>query len=123
MIYTLYTHGELNAQGCLQRLGPSLITRKLNDLQIPSPQNKDWTASTVRDILNNPVYIGKIRWNWRPTNKKIIDGEICKSRPRSNPEDTMIVNGKHQPIIDNKTWDKSQNLIKVKNPLPLGHQR
>lgn len=59
---------------------------------------------TIQYILNNPVYIGKIRWT--PT------GRI--RRDYSNP-DTMIVQGTHEPIIDIDTWNAVQNKLKTEN--------
>jgi len=86
LIFDLYTKGEQNTDGMHNRLGVSLIVRKLNDLKIPPMKNGAWVPSSVLDILRNPVYIGKIRWNWRPHKKKMVDGQIITERPRAKLE-------------------------------------
>ena len=72
-----------------QNLGTSKIANHLNSLGIKPRRNEYWSDSTIRDILRNPVYIGKIRWNWRKTLKKYNNGEIIKSRPKSD-EDSWL---------------------------------
>ena len=62
LIYKWYT-GE-------NRLGISLIMNKLNEMKVPTRKGGDWTTSTLRNVLSNPVYIGLIRWNGRPEKKK-----------------------------------------------------
>lgn len=71
MIFNWYVNGDNG-----ERLGVSKITRKLNDLGIPPKFRNDWSPSSIRDILANPTYIGKVRWNRRKTQKKIIDGTV-----------------------------------------------
>ena len=63
LIYDLYTSGELLPDGTRKRLGVSLIVRRLNALKVPTKMGGDWVVATIRDILINPVYCGKIRWN------------------------------------------------------------
>lgn len=111
------------------RIGVSVIARKLNEMKIPTRKGGDWTTSTIRGILSNPVYVGKIRWNSRPEKKKVIDGEIVRERPRADKEDWILVDGLHEAIIDKKIYYLAQKYLaenpslpvpnrhKVKNPL------
>ena len=64
MIFEWYTKGILLEDGNRKRLGTSLIARELNDRKIKPAGGDVWTSQTIRDMLINPVYIGKIRWNW-----------------------------------------------------------
>ncbi len=121
LIYKWYTRTN--------RIGVSLIMNKLNEMKVPTRKGGDWTTSTIRDILRNPVYIGKVRWNSRPERKKVVDGEIVKERPRADKEDQVIVDGLHPAIIDDDTFKLAQEYLsknpsqpvpsryKVKNPL------
>ena len=121
LIYKWYTGAN--------RIGVSIIANKLNEMKIPTRKGGDWTTSTIRGILSNPVYIGKIKWNSRPQKKKIIDGEIKKERPRANKEEWILVDGLHKPIIDEETYNLAQEYLdknpsvpvptrhKIKNPL------
>jgi len=122
MIYDLYTIGELTPDGSHKRLGVSLLARRLNMLKTPTRMGGDWTVSTIRDILGNPVYCGKIRWNWRPCAKKIVNGQLSVQRPRAPAEKCVIVKGLHPPIISEETFDRAQELIKLNPPRPIGEQ-
>lgn len=117
MIYDLYIHGELQEDGSYNRLGVSLIARRLNNLRI-KPQNGDaWVDTTIRDILINPVYIGKVRWNHRATVKKMVNGKIKKERPRS--EDVIICDGLHEAIITEETFNLAQKFMKSNPARPV----
>lgn len=120
LIYELYTIGEKQPDETYQRIGTSLIARRLNDMKIPSKTGSVWTVATIRDILINPVYIGKIRWNWRHYVKKMVDGQVTISRPRS--DDSITVNGLHPPIISEKTFYLAQEFMKKNPPRPIGER-
>jgi len=92
-----------------QSLGSTSIANYLNKIGIKPRKNEYWTNATIRDMLKNPVYIGKIRWNWRKTVKKYENGEIIKSRPKSAPESWMLIDGKHEPIISNELFNAAQD--------------
>lgn len=128
-IFSLFTIGDYDNNGALNRLGMSLIIRKLNDLKIPPRKSDAWTISTIRCILTNPIYIGKIRWNYRAQVKKVVEGHLIKERPRANNENVILADGLHEKIISEQTWNVAQELInknpskpcphdfKIKNPL------
>lgn len=112
MIFDLYTKG---IEG--ERIGVALIARKLNNMKIPA-QKGDWTNSTIQTMLRNPVYIGKVRWNSRPQVKKIIDGQVVKERPRANPDNWILADGRHPAIIDLETFELANNYINTNRPRP-----
>lgn len=106
MIYDLYANHEM---------GTVLIAKKLNSLQIKPLKKETWSSSSIRDILINPVYHGKVRWNWRKANKKIVDGQMTISRPRSI-SDSVIYDGLHEAIIDDETYNKVQEIMSSHPP-------
>ena len=55
----------------VNKLGTTSIANRLNDLHIMPRKSKLWSSASIRDMLKNPVYIGKIRWNWRKTVKNM----------------------------------------------------
>lgn len=57
------------------------------------PDDKIWNYSTVRYTLMNPVYCGKLRWNYRKSNGKRTGKEV-------------ITDGDHEPIIDEALFQK-----------------
>ena len=75
--------------------------------------------ASVRDILINPTYIGKVRWNWRKSIKKIENGVVVKSRPRAKPNEYILINGLHDPIISEETFALAQEIISTNPPRPL----
>lgn len=67
-----------------------------------------WSPAAISDMIDNPVYMGKIRWNYLKTQKKIVNGEIVKTRPiNRNTEDVILVDGRHEAIIDEDTFNQA----------------
>ena len=94
------------------------VAKQLNDMNFKPRISDEWTISSIKDILSNPTYIGKIVWNRRKQKKKTKNGHLIISRPRS--QEYLIYDGLHEPIIDTKTWDlvqekRKQNTPKVKH--------
>ncbi|MGN0298948.1 MAG: recombinase family protein, partial [Lachnospiraceae bacterium] len=95
----------------LQGYGYHKICHILNSLNI-KPRNLDsWSLTSLKDLLQNPVYIGKIRWNWRKTVVSYQDGNLKKSRPKSDANDCIIVDGKHPALISDETFQMAQSRI------------
>jgi len=115
-IYEWYTVGELLPDGTTQRIGVTLIARKLNKMGVRPQRGDTWTSSSIRDILINPHYAGWVRWFWRPAKKKMVDGEIEIHRPRSDSDNVIIEKGLHEPIIEQSVFDLAQEFIKT-NPV------
>ena len=78
------------------------VVRQLNDAKYKPRKAKEWTISAVKDILSNPIYIGKIRWDSRKTVKEYKNGKIVNTRPRNS--EYILCEGIHEPIIDVDTW-------------------
>ncbi|MBQ7521475.1 MAG: recombinase family protein [Clostridia bacterium] len=76
------------------------IARKLNNLGIKTIRGNNWDNRGIEYVLNNPVYIGKLRWT--PTGKT--------RRNYHNP-DTLTVDGEHQPIISEKMFEETQQKL------------
>lgn len=98
LIYDLWTK---------EMIGTTTIANRLNALHIKPRKSALWSSASIRDMLRNPVYIGKIRWNWRKTVKKYEDGEIVTSRPKSDKENWILVDGKHEAIITEEQYNAS----------------
>lgn len=99
MIFEMFVH---------EHLGTTKIANRLNSLGIKPRKNQYWSDSTIRDILRNPVYIGKIRWNCRKSVKKYKDGEIIISRPKSDKNEWILIDGKHEGLISEETFNTVQ---------------
>ncbi|MBQ3011602.1 MAG: recombinase family protein [Clostridia bacterium] len=122
LIFDLYTVGEVQPDDSHKRLGVSLIARRLDALRVPTRTGAGWSTATIRDILINPVYIGKIRWNWRPAVKKMVDGCVVVERPRASVDKYILVDGLHPAIISEETFNTAQELMRKNPPRPIGER-
>ena len=120
LIFELYTVGEKQSDNTFNRLGTGFIAKRLNTMKVSPKRGKVWVVASIRDILINPVYIGMIRWNWRPQQKKMIDGQLHISRPRAT--DYVLCNGLHPPIISKETFDMAQELMRHNPARPIGEK-
>lgn len=109
-------------------LTPYKIATKLTAMGVPTYSGgAEWSKETVKAILTNPVYIGRVRWNDRMQVKTMKNGELVTSRPRSNHSDKyMLYDGKQEGIIDEETFnavslrfhsDKTKSNLKLINAL------
>ena len=109
--------------------GPNYIRRRLEEEKIPCPtwwnrkrglrntrtkwEKKDpengrymWDFSVIKDLLMNPVYTGAIASQKKDYRFKI--GTIGEKKP----EDWIVVEGQHEPLIDRMSFDIVQNKLK-----------
>ena len=111
-------------------LSPFKIAERLTNMGVPTYYGeKDWSKETVKTILTNQTYMGKVRWNDRMTVKTMVDGELKATRPRSNHSDHfMLYDGKHMKhaLVDEETFkaassrfhnDRTRSNLKLVNPL------
>lgn len=113
-----------------ENLSPYKIAKRLDNMGVPTYYGDDeWSKDTIKTILTNPTYIGKVRWNDRMQVKTMSNGELVTSRPRSNHTDHyMEYDGKHlkDALIDKETFrkaksrfttDSTKSSLKLANPL------
>lgn len=117
LIFDLYVHGEPQADGTIKQMGTQNIAIKLNALGIPTRKGGKWTIQTLRNLLQNPVYIGKLRLGWRKSQKKMLDGRVVRQRPKAT--DYLMSEGRHDAIIDEQLFDKAQEIFAQRgHPIP-----
>ena len=73
------------------------IARRLYKMGIKTKRGNNFENRTICYILNNPVYIGKLKYT--PGGRK--------AHSFDDPN-TILVDGKHSPIIPIELWDKVQ---------------
>jgi len=99
-IFKLYASGR----------GIKSIANKINHEGYKSKRGNFFNANGIKDILHNPIYIGKIRYNvrenWSEKRRKGIN---------ANP---IIVEGEHEAIIDMELWEKVQQIYSAKSCKP-----
>lgn len=99
-IFTMYSQGN----------GYKAIANYLNKFGYKTKKGNPFSLTAIKDILNNPVYIGKIRYNLRPN-----WSEKRRKGTNSNP---LIVDGKHEAIIEQELWDKVQSMLQTSKGKP-----
>lgn len=76
---------ELNAKGVRTKYGNHIENRQ------------------IEYMLNNPCYIGKIRWS--------LDGARAVSQRDFDNDRIMLVDGHHEPIISMELWEAAQKRL------------
>ena len=111
LIFKLYTEGEASDDGTMRKLGTAAIATKLSKMHITPPRGgRRWSQRTVGWILENPVYIGKIRWYHKVDRKYVIDGVVKTKRVVSSPEDQIVVPGLHEGIVPEAVFNLAQEI-------------
>jgi DNA invertase Pin-like site-specific DNA recombinase/DNA-binding transcriptional MerR regulator len=113
----------------LQGYGVNIISQKLSEMKIPTPTEHKknqgfkfynpnsqiyskkglWGYTTVKRILNNPVYIGTL-----------IQGREKKVSYKSKkvvvaPKDEwVVIENNHEPIISKEVFEKTQKLLQIR---------
>ena len=104
MIFDMYVNKDM---------GTPNIAHALDNLHIPPRKGEHWSQASIKDILSNVHYIGKVKWNWRKTVRIVEDSEVIKTRPRKG--EYHISEGKHPAIISDELFNAAQDK-KGKNP-------
>ena len=87
--------------------GCTRIEQELNAMGFHGRRGSHFNRNTIRVILANPVYIGKIRWNHYVTIKSGVGAARTKKIvPGGDSE--FLVDGRHPAIIDQELWDAVQ---------------
>lgn len=73
------------------------IAKDLSARGVRTHRGNPFENRTIDYILNNPVYVGKLRWT--PTGR---------TRRNFKNEDSIISDALHEPIIDAETWGAAQ---------------
>ena len=86
-----------------QGMGYTAIAYALNDMHIPARKSDEWNFGSIVNILNNEVYLGKIRWGKEPVKRVIKDGMVAKKRIQN--DNYELYEGRHEAIITQEQWD------------------
>ena len=91
-----------------ENIGSATICNRLNDMGIPTRNGGKWTRGTIREILDNEHYIGKIRFYKRVTEHTVNNTEILKKK--NYRKDYQLHDGKHEAIIAEEIFNKVKEL-------------
>ena len=99
-VFKLYSEGK----------GYKAITNYLNKFGYKTKKGNSFSIVAVKNILMNPVYVGKIRYNR-------LQNWSEKRRRNINPN-PILVDGIHEPIIEQELWDKVQSMLEASKGRP-----
>ncbi|CBH22632.1 site-specific DNA recombinase (modular protein) [Acetoanaerobium sticklandii] len=90
LIFKLYISGK----------GYKAIANDLNKKGHKTVKGNNFSITAVKGILENPTYIGKIRYN------QYVD--YANKRRKGKNDDVLLVDGVHEAIIDEITWNQAR---------------
>lgn len=86
--------------------GSQNIAKKLNAHGVKTKKGEPWSDFSVRYVLTNPIYSGKIRWNHRSLAKGKLTGEdVIRDYDQEDFE----------PLVSVEMFEESQKLIKQRS--------
>lgn len=100
LIFRKYAEGQ----------GFKSIANELNRLGYKTKMKGAFSATTIKGILSNPTYIGKIRFNKQQ--------DWSTKRRKGTNKTPIIVKGEHEAIIDQTLWDQVQSRYANANKHP-----
>ncbi len=104
LIFKLYVY---------ENMGTRRICDKLKNMGINNASmNTLWSTESIKKIIHNPVYTGKVVYKQR-TYTRTKSG--IKARQNN---DCLIYEGKHKAIIDADLWNKAQEISKKRYIVP-----
>lgn len=103
-----------------QGISPRHIADKLNEEKVPIPSDYQyaklgkpnprrtahlWSTKSIKQIINNPIYLGNL-YQLRSTtvsykNHKVIQKDM---------DDWVVVEHTHEPLVSQEIWDKCQEI-------------
>lgn len=103
------------------------IGKKLDSMGIKPRTGDSWRDTTLRQIVSNYHYIGKVVWGKRKQKTVIVDGVQVRKRKRLVDDGFTVVDGMHPALIDEETFVKANEKrrnnpriiddLQVSNPL------
>lgn len=111
MIFDWYTE---------ERRAMSWIARQLTLMGVPTPKkNREWAETTIRDMLFNMHYIGKITWGSQQTikEKDPHTGKIVKRTKKTG--NMQVYEGKHDGFISEEQYWKVRTIYGTNAPVKV----
>lgn len=90
--------------------GYKKIATHLNYQGFKTIKGKDWSINGIKQVIDNPIYVGFIRWG----RYEFWD----KKRRAGKTKDYVFVKGTHIPIISEETWEKTKQVREIRGKKP-----
>ena len=82
----------------------------MNKLGYKTKKKKEFSIATIKGILENPLYIGKIRYNQHEN--------WSEKRRKGKNNNPIIKEGIHSPNIEMELWNQVQQKLKTRSFRP-----
>lgn len=115
---------------CLEGLGFKGIADELNRRGVMSPRGGLWNFTTIKALLENPVYRGDIAWNRRTESKfyQVRNGRVDKMKTtweatkvvHTHEDDWLVIRDAVPPIVSRDEWDRAQLMVQRRGELKSG---
>lgn len=93
------------------------IALELNSKMTPSPSGKiskeAWSSATIKNILTNPTYIGKVRWG-KKLGSKYLQGKSNTGKQKriyTKPDQWILAKGSHPALISEPVFYKANEIL------------
>lgn len=88
------------------------IARHLDSIGVRPMKGEIWEKTSIRKMLTNIHYVGKVKFGEHKTEKVYADGKLVKQRNMPvDPDEVIIANGKHLPLVTQEIFDKAQEML------------
>ena len=99
MIFDMYSTGTM---------GYNAIAQNLNRMGVKTSLGNTWSRASVKTILTNPVYTGRIVWGNTMSVSAIEDGRRVKKHIKGDP---LVVEHAHPAIISEEMFQRVQKMF------------
>ena len=90
------------------------IAATLNSMGVKNQYDHPLDNRAIEYILNNPCYIGYLRWN--------PNGKSASARIFNNPDD-ILKRSTHQPIISDELFEKTKSILEMRKMTMRKYER
>jgi hypothetical protein len=88
------------------------IARHLDSIGVKPTRGVIWEKTSIRKMLTNVHYVGKVKFGEHRTEKVYQDGKLVKQRNMpADPDEVIIADGKHLPLVTQEIFDKAQEIL------------
>lgn len=84
------------------------IACRLNEMGVKPSRGVKWPKDSIRYMLKNRHYDGKVVFNQFKETQILENGKIIIKKIAQPEEEIIIAEGKHQAIVDHETWIAAQ---------------
>lgn len=103
LMFEWYVHEDLS-------LGA--LARRLDSYGFKPPTGEQWSRFSLREMLKNIHYIGKVRYNFSQTVTVVEEGERVRRKERRPDDEVIIAEGKHDGLVPVELYQAAVERLK-----------